>query len=228
MPHATFDASDAFVSANLAVGVLQSGAPAPLTGDDLWDAPDGGLFASVADMTQLLRLFTRDVNADASADPLDGVLSAADAAEMMDPRYVFPDGANAYGLSFELHWSSEHSVWLRCKDGELAGYSTMMVVVPELQFAVVTAVLQSDIVDPTSSAFAFGVVDALLPAVESVRAQLSSRLWPRVACHCCIPCVLPAYRDPRVICSAMCSRCVLLPACASDVRAIWPHDMPPA
>jgi hypothetical protein len=87
---------------------------------------------------------------------------------MMQTVYAFADGISGYGSPFENRYSQNHSVWVRSKSGSNPGYSSMMSIIPELQFGIFTCVLQSSIPDPTSSAYVFPILDVVLPVVTQV------------------------------------------------------------
>lgn len=145
---------------NLAVGYLPGNQPAPRT-DFGWSAPCGGAVASSADLVKWAQFFFTDFS-----DPASPIMSTTSLQEMLAVRYINPSGTSGFGSPWELHFQKGYTV--RNKGGNIAGYSTLLSVVPEIKLGFTLNVNAA--LDELS--LSRQVYDILLPAFDSALKKL--------------------------------------------------------
>jgi len=91
-----------------------------------WQAPDEQLYGTPADMAKLINfLFDGD----------DNILNAAVKNELFSPLFVNGDGKTMYGMPFDMLFFKNNL--LRMLTGSQIGYSSHMILIPELKLGVV-------------------------------------------------------------------------------------------
>eukprot|EP00040_Diaphanoeca_grandis_P032590 m.197996 g.197996 ORF g.197996 m.197996 type:complete len:530 (-) comp32675_c0_seq1:89-1678(-) len=96
-----------------------------------WGNPAGGMFSSARDLGKVMSLVFNNTNANTN----EGVLSSESIRETLLPRFIQTDREGGFGLTWELYKMGDY--WLRTKRGDVNGYASEIVMVPELKLGIV-------------------------------------------------------------------------------------------
>jgi CubicO group peptidase (beta-lactamase class C family) len=127
--------------------------------DDMqWARPTGGMRTSVNDLVPFLQMFLDGYN---SIDGADGRILGSTLREMLLPRFINDDAATGFGFPFEWYYSKETKLWYITKGGFYPGYTAMILMVPKLNFGVIS--LSNDI---AGVVLGMETANAFLPFLE--------------------------------------------------------------
>jgi len=139
-----------------------------------FDNPAGQMFSTTNDFDKLISfLFRTDVNASKS-QPLDG----ATLREMLTPNlaYYNNDGKTGFGSPWETyHFENEVLV---IKEGDLPGYHSMMVVLPELKIGL--SILQNCEGDGNPGNIVQQFTTYLLPTMKNILIKNQKLSFPQI------------------------------------------------
>ncbi|EFC49694.1 predicted protein [Naegleria gruberi] len=75
----------------------------------------------------------------------ESILTRQTVREFFTPQYISPDAQNATGFAFEMSHDSKYNVWKRSKRGNVLGFSSHMIFVPEYKFAIISISSNRDV-----------------------------------------------------------------------------------
>jgi CubicO group peptidase (beta-lactamase class C family) len=137
--------------------------------DSGWSAGSGGVYSTVNDLAKLVSFYFRD---NQRADPKTGqILDGQTIRESILPRSWMRDGLSGFAMPWEMYTLNDYVI--RVKDGEVAGYSTQVMMVHELKLGVIVLANQFG----HSPSIGQEIIGTLLPAFDSVF-RYSSNPWP--------------------------------------------------
>eukprot|EP01012_Entosiphon_sulcatum_P062689 TRINITY_DN8920_c0_g2_i1.p1 TRINITY_DN8920_c0_g2~~TRINITY_DN8920_c0_g2_i1.p1 ORF type:complete len:484 (+),score=62.55 TRINITY_DN8920_c0_g2_i1:22-1452(+) len=117
-----------------------------------WDNGCGGLIASSEDMAKYMSAI------------LDGtLLDPSTVNEYLTAVVLNRDGSTGVGLPWELAYRG--GMWIKSKQGGLAGYRSSLALVPDLRLGIFTTALQNDVEDGT--VWAYPALDILVPRLQA-------------------------------------------------------------
>jgi len=134
--------------------------PARLDVMTAWDNPAGGLIASHRDMAKLMSfMFREDTPAGGKQ-----IFDSSSTAQMLLPVLMTHDGVIGFGSPWEQNYTFGY--WTKSKQGELPGYRSNLVIVPDLKIGVLVTALIDNTPDPT--VYAMTMLGLIIPAFENV------------------------------------------------------------
>jgi hypothetical protein len=180
MENATFNTSLALERDLIATGTKTDGSAVNFSATCVpaaeapgsWMAPCGCLWASAADISQLMKLFLRESSAAAAGTSQ--IIDGDTIAEMLAPSVLLGDGSSAVGTPWEMKYSE--GVWVKSKQGELPGYRSSVSIVEPLKLGVFTSALVSDVDE--LSVWSIPSLDILIPAVTAASWKIAASHAP--------------------------------------------------
>ena len=131
-----------------------------------WQQPSGSCYSTVQDLGKIMSLMFQhdaDTNGDASSSSTktNKVLQPSTLREILLPKYITTDRQGGYATTFELYKLGNYM--LRTKRGDVDGYASEMIMIPELKIGIV--VLSSMVEHAQYVAQRF--IGMVLPAFDS-------------------------------------------------------------
>ena len=94
-----------------------------------WSYPSGSMYSSINDLAKICSLmFQYD-------KPSSNILSPTTLRETLLPKYLMPDREGGYALTWELYRIGDYMI--RTKRGDVKGYASELIMVPELKLGIV-------------------------------------------------------------------------------------------
>ena len=125
-----------------------------------WGDPAGAMYSSANDLGKVMSLIFRD---QASVGSTPGqILDGASIRETLLPRFIQSDRQGGFGMTWELY-NGPSGYWLRTKRGDVPGYASEIMMVPELKLGIVAL---SNVVEHAQSA-AQAMAQILVPAFDT-------------------------------------------------------------
>ena len=106
---------------------------APCLRDFGWGDPCGSMYSTVHDLAEVVKLVFRP-HTRANAVP-GQIIDGATIRETLLPRYIESARQNGYGLVWELYREGDYMI--RTKRGDVNGYASELIMVPELKLGIV-------------------------------------------------------------------------------------------
>jgi len=169
-----FNYSNYIINNEMAVGVAgyANGKPIKASVESLgFENPAGGLLANANDVSKLIMfMFRNNITVN---DYEYQILNGTTIEEILKPKIVLRDGYEAIGNPFEMRYREfvtnngvNTGVWYKGKQGELSGYRSSVVLVPEYKIGIFNVALISDVSD--STVWTYNVLDMLIPYVDGL------------------------------------------------------------
>lgn len=142
-----------------------------------WNNPNGAMLASPNDMAKFIMfMFRNDMNVSSRNDQL---LDGVTINEMLESKTLLNDGKEAVGTPFEMHYhefetlhnynhNSMSGVWFKGKQGEVLGYRSCTMMIPDYKLGVFTVALEDPDFISDGSVWANDILDILLPFVDNL------------------------------------------------------------
>eukprot|EP01084_Bolivina_argentea_P078636 142711_1 len=143
-----------------------------------WPNPSGAMLASTNDMAKLMMFMLRN-NITTDQHPYQ-ILDGTTVTEILKPKLLLNDGMEAIGTPFEMHYhqfqtlhgynggSSMSGVWYKGKQGEVLGYRSSLMMIPEYKLGVFTVALEDPEYISEGSVWSNNILDIMLPIVDNL------------------------------------------------------------
>jgi len=139
--------------------------PTDCLADFGWANPEGSIYSTAQDLSSLMSFFFRDRD---PANPANGqILDGATIREMMRPSWINGDRASGFAMPFEM--TQLGKFLLRLKRGDVDGYASEIVMVPEMKLGLVVL---TNIVEHAPP-YAQAITKILVPAFENLLSSLA-------------------------------------------------------
>ncbi len=167
----------------MAVGVTYNenneAIPAPRTSLS-WINPCGGMIANANDLAKFMMFMFRNnytVN-----NTVNQILDGSTINEILEPQTLLNDLSEVVGLPFEMTYELFNtttgrmkSIWFRGKQGELSGFRSSLMLVPEYKLGVFTSALVSDVSD--GYVWTNAVLHMILPVLDGILQQYENNSY---------------------------------------------------
>ena len=131
------------------------------------------MLAGANDLAKLMMFMFR--NNMTINDNKNQLLNGTTIDEIFKPKVLLRDGyqsiANPWEMEYREYVTQQNTVsgvWYRGKEGELSGYRSSVVMVPEYKLGVFHSALISDVDDDDGHVWAYDVMDMLVPFVDDL------------------------------------------------------------
>eukprot|EP01084_Bolivina_argentea_P244087 408989_1 len=136
-----------------------------------WDNPCGGLLANANDLSKLIMFMFR--NNITMNDNKYQILNGSTIDEILKPKILLRNGFQSIGNPWEMEYFTFNTsrnttigVWYKGKEGELSGYRSSVVIVPQYKIGIFNSALISDV--SASHVWAYDVLNMLIPYVDNL------------------------------------------------------------
>ena len=182
-----FNYSDYIIDNYMAVGVAGYADNKPIkaeVGSLGFENPAGGMLANANDIAKLMMfMFRNNITVNDNEHQL---LNGSTIDEIFKPKILLRNGYQSIGNPWEMEYreyntqhgdnsNSVSGVWYRGKEGELDGYRSSVVMIPEYKLGVFHSALISTVHDDDGHVWVYDVLDMLLPFVDNLLYQNSMR-----------------------------------------------------
>lgn len=142
--------------------------------DSYWDNPNGAMLASPNDMAKFMMFMFRD-NITTNQHE-NQILDGMTVREMLKGKMLLNDGVESVGTPFEMHYheferlngttGGVSGVWYKGKQGEVLGYRSCTMMIPDYKLGVFTVALEDPYWISEGSVWANEILDMILPHLD--------------------------------------------------------------